>query len=283
MVRVNRIHEDLKEMLGKGGYRGEIQSVFQHVINIKSETGLGIDIISVLTYTEEDFPQSLILDSLDFSKFSLFLGERVYEKDGYLYMGGSCVTFSTANSYTLSLCPYGKKKNLSKNLAKAKNQLRLLEEPPRDNFGQVLADALEKALAALKFALEKGDIEAFKEAAIGLLGLGLGLTPTGDDYLTAFLTIMMMKESPLEPYRVCVKEILEASEKRTNLLSSSYLKRAAKGLVRTKVSDFLEAMLYGEDISFYLNELLTIGSSSGRDLAYGMVFILEILKNLDRS
>ncbi len=113
--------------------------------------------------------------------------------------------------------------------------------------------------------------------AVSLIGLGPGLTPSGDDFLTGLFTIFNMKNSPFYPYRSFCTEVLKKAKTLTNDISYIALKKAANGKVRESIISLLKSLLVenDEDLTLSLNKVLNIGSSSGTDIALGIVFGLE--------
>ena len=135
---------------------------------------------------------------------------------------------------------------------------------PEDLFSRTAAPALEK----LYLGLKTGDAVVLQDAAQGLIGLGTGLTPTYDDYLTGFLFCLHYAELTVEELDRAVLDSLD----RTNRYSAAFLRAAAEGSYFSLLADCLETG-GGET----LNRLLTVGSSSGHDMLAGMCAAVTFL------
>ena len=63
----------------------------------------------------------------------------------------------------------------------------------------------------------------------------------------------------------------------TNEISFTTLKKAAHGQVRESICSFIHAILYGTEVESIeaLRRVLAIGSSSGTDIALGLISGLE--------
>jgi hypothetical protein len=144
-------------------------------------------------------------------------------------------------------------------------------------FEAEVLNMLEKRTLLLLNELLNGRISSALPHAVSLIGLGPGLTPTGDDFLTGLFTIFNMKNSPFYPYRLFCEDVLKKAKTLTNDISYMTLKKAAFGKVRESIISLLNSLLVEDDeyIILSLNKLLNIGSSSGTDIAYGIVFGME--------
>lgn len=99
-----------------------------------------------------------------------------------------------------------------------------------------------------------------------LVGLGLGLTPSGDDFLAGLLALQFATG------RIFLKEDLDL--KSTNYISGEFLSYAQEGIFSEDIK-----RLFTEDVSF-AKEILKSGHSSGADTLFGIYYGLQILKNL---
>lgn len=65
-------------------------------------------------------------------------------------------------------------------------------------FGKALAQSLQNGRTAAEEAVRSKNVQAFLEEAETLLGLGYGLPPSGDDYLSGLLLTLHIPGGPLE-------------------------------------------------------------------------------------
>lgn len=137
---------------------------------------------------------------------------------------------------------------------------------PEDIFSRTAAPALEK----LDQGLKTGDVTALNAAVQGLVGLGRGLTPSYDDYLTGLLFCLHYAGRSAAALDRAVLDSLG----RTNRYSGAFLRAAAEGGYFSLLADCL-ASESGEA----LQKLLAVGSSSGHDMLAGMCHAVSFLSS----
>jgi hypothetical protein len=106
---------------------------------------------------------------------------------------------------------------------------------------------------------------------LGLLGLGPGLTPAGDDLLTGLLVGLSPRPDLRDPLAAAVQRHAPA---RTTWLSAELLRLAAAGLAAPAVVAVADALAgHGGDDSLprALPALLAVGHTSGLALARGLL------------
>jgi len=133
--------------------------------------------------------------------------------------------------------------------------------------------------------LKSGSDELEKEIN-SLIGLGNGLTPSGDDFLAGFITAVGVIEG--ENAKAAFKRIKEAirqSVMSTTDISRSMINASLEGKRRERMSSFIDAMLHSDRqmLNISIDKVLAIGSTSGADLSSGvvagLVYGLNILEN----
>jgi hypothetical protein len=106
---------------------------------------------------------------------------------------------------------------------------------------------------------------------LGLLGLGPGLTPTGDDLLAGLLVGLSARPDLRDPLAATVQRHAPA---RTTWLSAELLRLAAAGLAAPAVVAVADALAgHGGDDALpdAMPALLAVGHTSGRALAQGLL------------
>jgi len=101
-----------------------------------------------------------------------------------------------------------------------------------------------------------------------LLGLGGGLTPSGDDALAGYLAAAAAYGLPVDELRTFVDA---EAQHRTTTLSAALLRHAAAGEAIPQVCRLLVALDDGAGIDAALADLLRIGHTSGAALAAGVL------------
>jgi hypothetical protein len=152
-------------------------------------------------------------------------------------------------------------------------------------LGQPLAFPLNLAaprLQALRNALERDDVEAFERAALGVLGLGPGLTPSGDDLLGGiFFALAHAPRQRWAPQLPQVQTRLRdaANAGATNAISATLLADLMQGIGYRALHELLEALHGGsaDEVERAIAQLAAIGASSGTDLLTGVLLALTAL------
>ncbi len=152
--------------------------------------------------------------------------------------------------------------------------LSLLEEKPELASRPYLAAALPR-INALLDALFSGDEGPALSAAAGrLIGLGQGLTPSGDDLLCGTL-YFLHAFSPADPALECaarrLRTALSPLLSLTGAVSREYLFAAMEDGYFEVTADFADALAGGRPLAPALDALLAVGASSGGDIAAGFL------------
>lgn len=139
-------------------------------------------------------------------------------------------------------------------------------------FYQEMSRLLQLHRVELIAALRTGNCDAIENEITGLLGLGIGLTPSGDDYLAGLSAFIFVDGHPLLKYRDNFISVLERERHKTTLLSAITLREAIDQRYRESLHDFIHQVVNGDlkNIQQPINEIKKIGSSSGCDMLCGM-------------
>lgn len=128
---------------------------------------------------------------------------------------------------------------------------------------------------AIQLALASNDLQAFKTAALRVLGLGNGLTPSGDDFVGGILFALAHapRSSWKEALPAAISSIHDAAKESTNVISAALLDDLMAGKSYGALHDVLHA-LHTNDISNIDTaciKLLNLGASSGADMLAGLL------------
>jgi hypothetical protein len=137
---------------------------------------------------------------------------------------------------------------------------------PRDIF----STAAGRQIAALECALADGDAVAAAGACIPLLGLGIGLTPSGDDLLVGLLAALHARRAAALP--LIAAAVATAAPTRTTSLSAAAVVAAAHGRFPERMHDVLVAIAGNDDdaIRSSIERAMQFGASSGADTLVGL-------------
>ena len=149
-------------------------------------------------------------------------------------------------------------------------------------FGVLLAARplrfpLDLALArlrALAASVAEDNAAAFESAALPLLGLGLGLTPSGDDFVGACLFARRLRGDFLSSpsWQDAATNLTRAAAVRSNSISAALFGDLARGAAYAPLHE-LAAALCGSDAALIaaVRALTAIGHSSGWDMLTGFM------------
>ncbi|MEJ0079242.1 MAG: DUF2877 domain-containing protein [Alphaproteobacteria bacterium] len=113
-----------------------------------------------------------------------------------------------------------------------------------------------------------------REAVQGLIGLGPGLTPSGDDFLVGVLSVLdALGES--EPQTAMARAIVDALPGLTTSLSACFLRAAAAGHFGEHLHQAVSSVITG-DVDAAIAIAAEIGHSSGWDIMAGILITLRI-------
>jgi Protein of unknown function (DUF2877) len=135
-----------------------------------------------------------------------------------------------------------------------------------------------KRFDAIKLALDANDLTAFTSAALRVLGLGNGLTPSGDDFVGGMM--FAMAHAPridwIDGLPHAIACIHEAAKVSTNVISAALLDDMMAGKSYSALHDILIALQSNDvaTITHACKNLLNVGSSSGADMLAGLLLAL---------
>ncbi len=141
---------------------------------------------------------------------------------------------------------------------------------------------IERALPAISTLSDwfGGDISGSppRDAVERLIGLGPGLTPSGDDFLGG-ATIALSMSGYGESAAALARSALAAAADGTNRISQAHLRAAARGLGADALHLCIDALARGdgEALGAALGKLDAIGHSSGWDAMAGAIWALRAI------
>jgi hypothetical protein len=148
--------------------------------------------------------------------------------------------------------------------------------PANENQFSILEHTAFIALRIVIDAMRTRDENTLESAIKSLIGLGIGLTPSGDDVLAGlFGTLLItMKESDRSWIENDFQKTIKHISGLTTDVSLSTLTAASEGYYAERFSSLVAAIIRSKDpkeIDTPLKELLRWGSSSGGDTLLGML------------
>lgn len=271
---------------------GVVHSVFSHAVNIVFD---GARLVSVVTRDVKGPLNITVPDpNLDFSNCGVRAGMSATLSRGFLgiWDGRLGIDLSTAGVWaapsTLSV------QNVNRclqNLEVCKGICAGLagSREPGSNVGRFLSassvysgkvSTIGLVRRTMK-ALGARDGDALVRAALPLLGLGPGLTPSGDDCLCGLLgtAVMLARGRGEEPSWLlgAGRTLSRVARRLTSTLSATYLAHACVGEVTEPVYKAADAVLNAgaETLEDAVAPLLALGASSGYDTLLGICVAIK--------
>lgn len=136
---------------------------------------------------------------------------------------------------------------------------------------------IDKFIIKIKSGIEKifnGDlIVGIKE----IKGVGIGLTPSGDDFIYGFLTGISIIEILQNKNLSSLKKLVYDNAKSENLISNNFLYFASEGLFFEKTKNLIISLFYGDESEILerVTKVLQIGETSGVDFSVGLIFTIK--------
>ena len=118
-----------------------------------------------------------------------------------------------------------------------------------------------------QFRLETGDSAKMADTLCRLIGLGIGLTPSGDDFLCGFLAGLRLSLSESDRFRQILEKKICSHLNRTNEISAAFLHCAVLGQFSAPIHLLINPDITVEQIYLAFSG---IGHSSGVDTLCGI-------------
>ena len=140
----------------------------------------------------------------------------------------------------------------------------------------VISRQAGKSLRALVNATQRYDPDLYSILSM-LIGLGSGLTPSGDDLLVGYLTGLwstLRKKTDRRRFINKLGQVIIDLSQETNDISRTYLFHATQGQVASHLVALAQAISQGENSKRLLNiteAAMQIGHTSGMDAVTGLL------------
>ncbi len=144
---------------------------------------------------------------------------------------------------------------------------------------EALLEAVREGLDSLSAWLREGRPADLAAALDSLLGLGQGLTPSGDDMTGGFLLALRLLGDTAR-HDMAAREALRRAPDRTNRISLAYLRAAAQGHASSVLHEALNALCRNApELPDVLRGLDRMGHSSGWDALLGSLPVFAAALN----
>lgn len=306
MFRVSEIDLALETLIGKKNSKLSVISSHKKAFNLLTEQK---ELLSLVSGTILCGPGRAIVSNGDYLP-NLTQGALFYFKDRILYdeSGLFLFDFSKVSLWQESLSPSIKERNVfmntlmksfgimmhfckerevpfflgCKNFMLGSEYLSGIEDPVYSRLYETIILFLAQPNK------EKVNKESVKKLVNNLLGLGYGLTPSGDDIISGLLNSFYVVSNYFIDKTIFASDLAEvlsfcvlSSLHRTTAVSSAFLSLSAKGRIPQEVLDFCyscNSCDYGalqKSVSYFAQH----GYSSGREIFLGLFLGFCILFN----
>ena len=251
------------ESYSEGETIGETVKVFENTVYLKT----GHDDLICLTSKDVKAPMNLNLNTpVDFLKLDC-ISKKVIRTPTGLKL--ETIVFNTKNSKIYPITKNHEIKNgLQNRVLFSVDEINLL-----DTLGSILDNhspffnELSYSIRSISESTQKRDLMKLSNQLSGIVGLGNGFTPSGDDFIVGFL--------------FCLNRILSSSNHKhgkfvimgnTNWASKKFIDYSQNGIVIEPLEVFVNFLLSGEnEIKSSLMDLIQVGKSSGIDASIGAI------------
>jgi hypothetical protein len=138
--------------------------------------------------------------------------------------------------------------------------------------------ALLSKLHLLQVYLRRNDVDRTEEILNSLLGMGRGLTPSGDDLIVGLLLFLNRWGHVILPgfnINKLNQQIVAAAGQRTTTISENLISCAAQGSADERLLYVVDGIFTGEcEMKDCVSLILELGNSSGIDSLVGMATVL---------
>jgi hypothetical protein len=273
-----------------------VHSVFRSAVNLRLDKGHRL--LTLVASNEADLPQGIRVDTpADFSFEICRAGELVACRDDILRVGPLTIELRGTRRWKYDL-PSLHADLTDPSAATAwrcawdalnKRQIQLNAEIIAEDLfrsdGTIrtgVPRTAGKAMRGLVDATRRDDLLTAASSVRSLIGLGAGLTPSGDDLLVGYLAGLwcaVLDNSDLAQFVANLGKAVVRLSRRTTDISRAYLYHAARGQVSSRLADLAEAICRGENSERLLTiaeSAMRVGHTSGMDAVTGMLIGLAV-------
>ncbi|MGX7023242.1 DUF2877 domain-containing protein [Vagococcus hydrophili] len=267
-------------------FSGTIHSVFERTFNIETETN---KLMTVATHPIFDGPQMIKINETSMKYLPLEIGMAVSHVGKRLLIA-DVLEIDCEEAKVMEELPlvFSKEKALEikRHTTIINNYLEINLDTVgfyRKTFPNDVEEVMHRFLMngkeTLESAFEKDDSSLLEVGVSSLLGLGHGLTPSGDDFLTGFLLVLNSQTDTNREFTGLLNQLVQENCRKTNAVSQNQLKLAIDKRALKPVQQFLYDLYRGSSmltLNKRVEEILRIGSSSGSDMLAGILSAIRL-------
>ena len=275
----------------RGDFDATVHSAFRSALNLRLNEN---DPLITLTCGDAEFPQGIRIDAPSGFSFEIFYaGAAVSCREHILRCAAPALKIDLRGAARFYCDLPSLKADMTRPPAAAvwRRAWQILNERQIQSDAEIIARDLihpnapsrgaatrraGEAMRGLFDAARRYDCLAAAAPLRLLVGLGSGLTPSGDDLLVGYLAglwcAVQGKNERIRFISALEKELIGLSH-RTNDISRSYLYHAAQGQVSSRLANLAETLCRADhsNISAAVWSAMQAGHASGMDAASGLL------------
>lgn len=262
---------------------GRVHSIYNKTINILT----GNQLLALQTKKSPLSPISLItkLNADDFNTLDISVADEVLfenekiiiksQRDTYLFSHSDAVITDLDFTHTdlKDTNPLASSIQTVLNYCQCGGFAELFKDQgdisASDQF--LILNAAKERLEECSLLLDQEKYPALADNLTKLIGLGIGLTPSGDDFLCGFLAGLILTKKDTCQFADILKKNIKNNLENTNMISAAFLDCAAKGQFSLAVNSLKE----NPSPSKIYDSFREIGHSSGMDTLCGVLYALK--------
>lgn len=272
-----------------------VHSMFKSVLNLETRNGL----VTITGPSVDLLPNGLRISSeLDFRSTGLRSGQLVILGPHRIRIPGANIEIELSGampwsprlpvmSHWIAQARWRDRAADMRRLAAAAVRARrgagdglgILIDPDRGPLVSAVARIAAPRLERLALAVRNGDPAAAATAAESLVGLGPGLTPSGDDALVGMAAALTAMAAPGFFDATFLGAVADAAPTRTTLVSATFLRHASVGEFSAGVHQLMRVLIGTDaaDAQVAMERFVAYGATSGADTLVGALMGLDAL------
>jgi hypothetical protein len=261
---------------------GEIVSVFPNSLYIKAAK----DELIFVTSRQLRSPITLNVDSTTNFTQIVRPQDRVSLREGEICLGESLsVNLSRATRFSTQTASHVHELAITEPTLYLASRILMII----DNDQSVLDQAGLAHVGVSRFVSDgvlpfrsSNDVNLVRDAALRIVGLGTGFTPSGDDLLGGFLATY--NSFTHLTGRQTIHLEIDSLEIKTNWVSAKLLDYMQRQILDEEVSKLMcSSASQGSDFTLALETLLSRGHTSGIDILVGVLLALGLIHDITRK
>jgi hypothetical protein len=265
-----------------------VQSIYRSVVNITTADGL----LTVASPEGGSLPNGILADlGPDWREIGVHPGMVVTASDGDVRVPDAKLEIqfdaaprwsprfqSSAKGVDVATARWGRRAAATRTIAQGRASAGgfsalLCAGLPEDDLG--IVEVAGPIVAGLTVALGAGDRSGAAKVAARLIGLGPGLTPSGDDVLVGIEAALHALAHPSAGFLALA---MADVDERTTDVAATLLRHAAAGEFAERLHTLLAALLGRDDktIPAAIDRAVAWGATSGTDCLLGVLIGLDV-------